>query len=158
MIDEYAVPTRQQLFIPALEPVYRKLAPYGYSFMRVLLGVVLIPGGIDKLFNGGVGRIAAGNVVKAGFEPAWFWAWLVGGLEFFGAMLIVVGLWTRPVAFMLTIQMIVITWRIRGGDGFFVTAKGGGMEVSMVLLVMCIAVLAGGGGRWSLDRKIGREF
>jgi putative oxidoreductase len=158
MIDEYSPPQRQALLIPALEPLYRALAPLSYVIARVALGLILLPAGIDKLFYGGVARIAANNVVKAGFEPAWFWAWIVGGLEFFGALLIVVGLWTRPVAFALAFEMAVITWRVRVDDGFFVTPKGGGMEVSMLLLVLCIAVLVGGGGRWSLDRRIGREF
>ncbi len=61
-------------------------------------------------------------------------------------------------AFALVIQMLVITLRIRIEDGFFRTLKGDGMEVSVLLTVMCVAVLPGGGGRWSLDRKIGREF
>jgi putative oxidoreductase len=158
MIDEFEVPSRQTLIIPGLAGLYRLLAPFSYAMARVFLGLVLLPGGVDKLFMGGVARIAANNVVKTGLYPPVAWAWLVGGMEFFGAMLIIAGLWTRPVAFALAIQMFVITFRIRIDDGFFLTPKGGGMEVSILLLMLCVAVLFGGGGRYSLDRRIGREF
>jgi putative oxidoreductase len=158
MIDEFEVPARQTLIIPGLAGLYRRLAPYSYVMARVMLGLVLLPAGIDKIFMGGVARIAANNIVKAGVYPPVAWAWVVGGLEFFGALLLIAGLWTRPVAFALAIEMLVITFRIRVDDGFFLTPKGGGMEVSLLLLVICVALLFGGGGRYSADRRIGREF
>ena len=158
MIDETHVPARQTLIIPGLEGLYRRLAPYSYAIMRVRLGLVLLPGGVDKMFYGGVGRIVANNVLKTGLQPPIFWGWLVGGLEFFGAILLIMGLWTRPVAFALTIQMLVITYSIRAADGFFLNPKGGGMEVSVLLALLCVALVIGGSGRYSLDRRIGREF
>ncbi len=158
MIDETQVPDRQTLIIPALRGLYGRLAPFSYAMMRVMMGLVLLPSGIDKMFFGGVARIVANNVLKTGLEPPLFWGWLVGGLEFFGALLLIAGLWTRPVAFALTIQMLVITYRIRIDDGFFLTPKGGGMEITILLAMICFALVLGGSGRYSLDRRIGREF
>ena len=158
MIDEIQAPSAKTLIIPGLAGLYARCSTCSYAIMRVMMGLVLLPGGIDKLFYGGVGRIAANNVVKAGLYPPELWAWVVGGLEFFGALLLIAGLWTRPVAFALAIEMAVITFRIRFDDGFFVTPRGGGMEIAVLLLLICVALLFGGGGRYSADRLIGREF
>jgi putative oxidoreductase len=158
MIDEFEVPSRQTLIIPGLAGLYRLLAPCSYAMARVTLGLALLPVGIDKLFMGGVARIAANNVLRTGLEPPLVWAWAVGCVEFFGALLLIAGLWTRPVAFAVAVEMLVITFRIRFDAGFFITPKGGGMEVSVLLLLICIALLFGGGGRYSADRAIGREF
>ena len=77
-------------------------------------------------------------------------------LEFFGSLMLAAGLLTRPVAFALAIEMAVITFRIHFAAGFFWADRG--YEVALLLLLMCIAFTAGGGGRYSLDRLIGKEF
>ena len=66
------------------------------------------------------------------------------------------GLFIRPVAFALTIQMAVITYMIQFPNGFFWSARG--YEFALLLTLVSIAFVAGGGGRYSLDRRIGREF
>ena len=73
MIDEFEVPSPQRLVFPALAPLYRRLAPWSYAAARILMGLVVLPAGIDKVFMGGVARIAVGNIVKAGFYPPFFW-------------------------------------------------------------------------------------
>jgi putative oxidoreductase len=158
MIDETEVPSRQTLIIPGLAGLYRLLAPCSYAMVRVMMGLALLPGGIEKIFMDGAARIAANNVLRTGLYPPLAWAWAVGIIEFFGALLLIAGLWTRPVAFAVAIEMLVITFRIRLDAGYFVTPKGGGMEVSVLFLLICIALLFGGGGRYSADRAIGREF
>ena len=60
---------------------------------------MFLPAGPDKIFYGGAGRIAAGNIAKLGLKPLPAWAWAVAVVEFFGASLIALGLFTRPVAF-----------------------------------------------------------
>jgi len=145
-----------RLFLPALEGLYRRLAPFSYAFVRVLLCAMLLPSGIDKVFYGGAARIAAGNVLKVGVEPPLAWAWAVGGLEFFGAILLALGLFTRPIAFALAVEMAAITFRVHYDAGFFWTAHG--YEFALLLMLVFLAYAFGGGGRWSLDRAIGREF
>ena len=127
-----------------------------YALMRVAIALFILPSGYDKVFNGGVYRIAKGNVLKAGFSPPEFWAWLVGGLEFFGVILLALGLFTRPVALMLAFEMAVITFRVHNDAGFFWTAHG--YEYALLMLAIFVAFMIGGGGRYSLDRRIGREF
>ncbi len=156
MIDETGVIDEARLIVPGLAGLYRQLAPLGYAFARVVYGLLLLPSGFDKVFQGGVHRIAAGNILKIGFEPPLVWAWAVGSLEFFGAILLVLGLFTRPVAFALAIQMAVITFMIQLPNGYFWTSRG--CEFALLLTLVCVAFIAGGGGRYSLDRIIGREF
>jgi putative oxidoreductase len=156
MIDESSAIDERRLVFPGLAGLYRRLAPLGYAFTRVAFAIVILPSGWEKVFEGGVHRIAAGNVLKAGFSPPLAWAWAVGCLEFFGVILLALGLFTRPVAFALAIQMAVITFLIQWNNGYFWTARG--YEFALLLMLVCIAFVIGGGGRYSLDRKLGREF
>ena len=63
---------------------------------------------------------------------------------------------TRPVAFAFAIEMAVIALMIQMPNGYFWTSRGA--EFAVMLFVVCLAFLFGGGGRYSLDRKLGREF
>jgi putative oxidoreductase len=127
-----------------------------YALMRVAIALFILPGGYNKLFEGGVYRIAKGNILKAGFQPPEFWAWLVSGLEFFGVILLALGLFTRPVALMLAFEMWVITFKVHNDAGFFWTAHG--YEYALLMMGIFVAFMIGGGGRYSLDRRLGREF
>jgi putative oxidoreductase len=127
-----------------------------YALMRIAIALFILPSGYNKVFEGGVYRIAKGNVLKAGFEPPEFWAWWVGGLEFFGVILLALGLFTRPVALMLAFEMAVIAFRVHYGAGFFWTAHG--YEYALLMMGIFVAFMIGGGGRYSLDRRLGREF
>jgi putative oxidoreductase len=156
MIDESANIDESRLVFPGLAGLYRRLAPLGYLVTRIAFAVAILHSGWEKLFNGGVYRIAAGNVTKAGFSNPLVWAWAVGTLEFFGAILLVFGLFTRPVAFALAIQMGVITFLIQFKNGYFWMTYG--YEFALLLMLVCLAYVIGGGGRYSLDRRIGHEF
>lgn len=156
MIDETGNIDERRLMIPALAGLYRRLAPLSYAFIRVLVGALFLPIGIDKLFFGGAARIAAGNILRLGVEPPLAWAWTVAGLEFFGALLLMLGLFTRPVAFALAVELATITAGILTPRGWLWTING--VEVGLLLLLVLIGLVLGGSGRYSLDRLIGREF
>jgi putative oxidoreductase len=132
------------------------LVPIGYAFARVYYALLILPSGYEKVFHDGAARIAAGNVLKTGLQPPLFWAWAVAYLEFYGMILLALGLLTRPVAFAFAIEMAVIALMIQMPNGYFWTSRGA--EFAIMLLVVCVAFLFGGGGRYSLDRKLGREF
>jgi putative oxidoreductase len=134
----------------------QQLVPVGYALARIWFALLILPSGYEKIFEGGAARIAAGNVLKAGFHPPLFWAWTVASLEFFGMMLLAVGLFTRPIAFAFAVQLGVITFMLQMPNGYFWTSRG--MEFALALFLVCIAFVYGGGGRYSLDRRIGREF
>ncbi len=156
MIDETSAIEESRLIFPGLAGLYRRLAPLSYVLVRIVVCLMILPSGIDKLFYGGAYRIAANNVLKVGVEPPLVWAWAVGGLEFFGVILLALGLFTRPVAFALMIEMAAITFRVHFDPGFFWTDHG--YEFPLLLGLICLAFVIAGGGRYSLDRRIGREF
>ena len=132
------------------------LVPFGYAFARIWFALLIVPSGYEKVFNDGAARIAAGNVLKTGFYPPLFWAWVVALLEFFGMLLLAAGLVTRPIAFMFSIQLAVIVLTIQWANGYFWTSRG--IEFPLALFLVCCAFVIGGGGRYSVDRKLGKEF
>jgi putative oxidoreductase len=156
MLDETETLDRRRLLLPGLAGVYSATAPLAYAFIRVVTALDLFPGGIDKLLYGGAARIAVGNVTALGFPYAYAWSWAVAIIEFFGSMLLLVGLFTRPIAFAFVVMLSVIASGIMIHRGLFWTT--GGLEVALLLDLVCFGFVLGGGGRYSLDRLIGREF
>ncbi len=134
----------------------QRLPALGYALARVWFALLILPSGYEKVFADGASRIAAGNVLKTGFYPPMFWAWVVALLEFVGMILLALGLGTRVIAFMMAIELGVIVVKIQMPNGYFWTSRG--TEFALVLFLVCLAFVFGGGGRYSLDRKLGREF
>jgi len=128
----------------------------GYALARAWFALLIVPSGYEKVFTDGASRIASGNVLKTGFYPPLFWAWVVALLELVGMILLAVGLGTRVLAFMMAIELGVIVVAIQMPNGYFWTSRG--TEFALILFIVCLAFVFGGGGRYSLDRKIGREF
>jgi len=128
----------------------------GYTLARIWMAFLILPSGWEKVFDNGVARIAAGNVLKTGFYPPMFWAWFVAILELVGMAMLAVGLLTRPIAFMFFVEMAVITVAIQMPNGYFWTSRG--CEFALLLTLVSFAFVMAGGGKYSLDRRIGREF
>jgi putative oxidoreductase len=128
----------------------------GYALARVWMALLILPSGWEKVFDNGAARIAAGNVLKTGFYPPMFWSWVVAYLELVGMAMLAVGLLTRPIAFMFFIEMAVITVTIQMPNGYFWTSRG--CEFALLLTIVSFAFVMAGGGRYSLDRRLGREF
>jgi putative oxidoreductase len=139
-----------------LESLNDRMVPMAYKFARVYYALLILPSGYEKVFQDGAARIAAGNVLKTGLQPPLFWAWAVAYLEFYGMILLALGLLTRPVAFAFAIELALIVFTIQLPNGYFWTSRGA--EFAIMLFVVCLAFLFGGGGRYSIDRQLGREF
>ena len=132
------------------------LVPIGYALARVWFALLILPSGYEKVFADGAARIAAGNVVKTGLYPPLFWAWWVALLELFGMILLALGFGTRIVALMMTVELAFIVLTIQLPNGWFWTSRGA--EFATILFFVSLAFVVAGGGRYSLDRKLGREF
>lgn len=155
MSDTTAAP---RLYIPGLAGLYAGLQPYGYPVMRFAAGAILLPHGWGKLF----GPAAAGTALHLlgpwGFPAPLAWAYFLGALEFFGGGMLALGLFTRPIAAMLAVEFVIITFGVSFWHGFAFSATGGGYEYPLVLLALYVGIFMRGSDRCSIDRMIGREF
>jgi putative oxidoreductase len=144
----------KRLVFPALAKIYKPFAPYSYAFMRFCTGAILVPHGYLKLFGGGVWR--TGGITSLGLWPPLAWSFLVSGVEFFGAIMLAIGLFTRFAAAAVAVEMLVITFFIQWRNGYLWTNKG--YEFSLLWALLAIAIFFRGGGCASVDHWLGREL
>jgi putative oxidoreductase len=145
-------------YIPALGNIYSAVDEYAEPILRIALGAILIPHGMQKLFGAFGGMGFAGNAAlfdRIGFTPGVFWGTLVGCTELIGGILLVLGLFTRFAAAAVVIFMIMGV-KFTSAKGFFWTQ--GGSEYALLIGFCALFFLIRGGGAWSLDRAIGREL
>lgn len=125
--------------------------------LRVVLGVIMIPHGMQKLFgafNGPGLEGTAASFANLGLTPAGFWAWVAALVEFGGGLLLLAGFLTRLVGFLVAVQMATAVVKVHA-PRFFVSE--GGMEFVLALAAMGVCVLLLGAGPLSVDRSIGLE-
>jgi putative oxidoreductase len=148
-----------KLYVPALGRIYAAAEEYATPLLRIALGGILIPHGMQKLFGafGGMGLTAnAALFDRLGYHPGMFWGTLVGLTEFIGGILLVLGLFTRGAALAVVIFMINGVYFTSKAGGFFWTK--GGSEFAILILFAALFFLIRGAGAWSLDEKLGREI
>ena len=128
----------------------RSLEPYVRSILRIVVGFLFSLHGMQKLlgFFGGMG----GGGAKAAFGSL---VWVAGSLEMVGGLLILVGLFTAPVAFILSGQMAVAYFMVHFPQGFLPLRNGGELAVlyCFVYLYLCIA----GPGPLSVDALVRKK-
>ena len=145
---------RRRLVVPGVGGLYEALAPYSFTLIRVALGLILIPHGFGKLFlNDAVP--ASRNFVNFGWAYPLAWAYAIGALEFFGGILLALGLFTRAVALAFTVEMGVIVFAVLWPNWGW---SNRGMEYALFMGIVALAIFFHGGGRLSLDRRLGKEF
>jgi putative oxidoreductase len=144
--------------LPFLVPLYAALAEPAYALTRFVAGAFLVPHGMWKLFGitGGTKEGMIDFFSRIGLEPARLLVNLVGSVEFFGGILIALGLLTRPAAAAATVTMATAAIYVHLPLGFYV--EPGGVEFSGLWAVVLLMIAVRGGGRISLDTLIGREF
>jgi putative oxidoreductase len=82
--------------------------------------------------------------------PGYF-VYISGVLEVFGGGLLIVGLFTRVAALLLTVEMIVMLWKVNGGGSYLAIRE---YEFSLVLAVSCFALATVGAGLISVDELL----
>lgn len=118
-------------------------SPYLLGLLRIIAGLLFMLHGTQKLFG-----------FPAGAEPRppvelMSQMGLAGVLETFGGLLIVLGLLTRPVAFLLAGEMAVAYFTAHASRSFFPLLNGG--EVPVLYCFLFLYLAAAGPGAWSLD-------
>jgi putative oxidoreductase len=94
--------------------------PYVRSLVRIVTAFLFLQAGMMKLFAFPIGIPPSGGTAEA-----WSQFWFGGILEAFGGALLLLGLFTRPVAFLLSGEMAVAYFQFHAPNGFWPVANGG---------------------------------
>lgn len=131
-----------------------------WTLVRVATGLTLVPHGAQKLFGwfGGYGLSGTGQFFEEalGLAPGILFAGAAGLTEFAGGLLLALGLLTRLSAAAVVALMAYAAFAVHLGNGFFWT--DGGFEYPLLWGVVALAIVIRGGGRLSIDHKIGWKF
>jgi putative oxidoreductase len=148
--------TEPRLFFPRLEPFYQSVSGLAYPFIRFVTGAMLVPHGWRKLVDSTTQKSVVELFHKLGLEPAGLLFWFTGSLELFGGLTLAIGLFTRPVALAIAIEMLIISFDVYWPNGFFAGARG--YEHTLLWGLVALAIAARGGGKLSADQLIGKEL
>ncbi len=121
-------------------------SPISHFFLnalRIVVALMFMPHGARKLFA------AFGAEAPVDFMTR---LWFAGVLEFFGGALLLCGLWTRPVAFLLAGEMAVAFFIGHFPRGWIPIMNRG--ELTVLFCWTFLFFAANGGGRFSLDGLI----
>jgi len=147
---------KKRLVFPSLAGLYETFSPASYSFMRFATGAVLIPHGIQKIMLGSAGNLAVVIDKQMGVSFPLMWAYFAIFAESVGAICLAIGLFTRLAALIIWIEMGVIIVFFQWQFGYFWTVRG--YEYALLWWLLCLAIFFRGGGRYAVDRLIGKEF
>ena len=147
---------KTRLIFPGLAGLYETFSPASYSFMRFATGAVLVPHGVQKIMLGSAATLAPVIQKQMGVPYPLIWAYLAIFGESVCAICLAVGLFTRLAALIIWIEMGVIIVFFQWQFGYFWTAKG--YEYALLWWLLCLAIFFRGGGRYALDRLVGKEF
>jgi putative oxidoreductase len=130
-----------------LDSFLLKWTPRLLSVMRIIIAFLFMQHGAQKLF----GFLAP---QPGATPPLLSTAGVAGVLEFFGGLFILLGLFTRPVAFILSGLMAVAYFMVHAPQGFWPLQNRGELAAAYCFVFLYMAVA--GGGSWSLDRLLRR--
>jgi putative oxidoreductase len=117
----------------------------GLFLLRVVAGGMLMQHGGQKLF----GFPSSGGQPFTGAPELLSQMWIAGVLETFGGLLLVLGLFTRVVSFLLAGELAVAYFTAHAPRGFFPILNRG--ELAALYCFVFLFFAAAGGGRYSLD-------
>ena len=118
----------------------REYAGETYALMRIVTGLLFIWHGTSKLFGF--------PVPPPGEAPA-FVLYVAGPLELVGGILVMIGLYTRPTAFVMSGLMAAAYWMAHGLQALFPIQNHG--ELAVLYCFVFLFISAQGAGMWSID-------
>jgi putative oxidoreductase len=146
--------------IPQFSSLFAALAPLSYALLRVAVGLALVPHGLRNTFgffpNTGIRALNLGALAQqldtGGYRPGKFWAPAISITQLLGGPLLALGLFTRPVAAVIFVFLLVANverWRV--GRYFWNQL---GLEYTLMWTIAAFYVLVHGGGLYSLDHVL----
>ncbi len=122
-----------------------RLAPHLLSILRIVAALIFIEHGTQKLFGF---PAAPAN----GYPEVFSLFWWQGVIEVAGGSLLLLGLFTRVVAFILSGNMAVAYWMVHAPKDFYPALNGG--DAAILYCFVFLYMAAAGGGAWSVDRLL----
>jgi putative oxidoreductase len=121
----------------------------GMTILRIVIGIVFIVHGAQKLFVYGIAG-ATGAFAQMHIPLPMIAAPVVTIVEFVGGIALVIGFFTRIAAILIAIDMAGAILFVHGRNGFFMPT---GYEFAFALMGACIALAIGGAGEYSVDNR-----
>lgn len=134
-------------------------AGFGALALRIPVGIIFIAHGAQKLFGafGGYGLEGTGQWMESiGLAPGFLMALLAGSTEFFGGLLLLLGVLTRPAAIALAGTMVVAILSVHFENGLFMSNNG--YEFALALLAASISLAFSGSGKVAIDNLISKKL
>ena len=116
-----------------------------HALLRIVTGLLFLEHGTMKLLN------FPPSEMKMPPGPMFYAA---GGLELIGGALVMIGLFTRPVAFLLAGQMAIAYWLVHAPQGPFPAINMG--EPAILFCFVFLWLSAAGSGPWAMDSRSSR--
>jgi len=123
---------------------WRSWAPYFLSILRIMAALLFIEPGSAKLF-----AFPAAVMPGGGTAAILSLAGIAGILEVFGGLCLLLGFFTRPVAFLLSGEMAVAYFIGHAPHGFWPIVNHG--ELAILFCFLWLFLSAAGPGPWSID-------
>jgi len=124
-------------------------SPRALAVLRIVAGVLFLAHGVVKLFGFPEGA-QPGQVELASLFG-------VGAIiELVTGVLMVLGLFTRPAAFIASGQMAVAYWMFHAPSSPYPVVNGG--DAAILFCFVFLYIFTAGPGAWSLDSRVGRRF
>ena len=140
MTSQTGEPQLQEATTPMFKTNHDGLKECTHSALRIVAGFLFTLHGAQKLF----GALGGDKVESLASQMG-----VAGTLEFFGGLLILVGLFTRPVAFLVSGLMAAAYFTVHAPQGFWPIVNRG--ELAALYAFVWIFFFAHGGGRYSID-------
>lgn len=119
-----------------------RYSPNALAALRIVTALIFMAHGTQKLFG-------FPAPPEGGLPPAFSLFWIGAVMEFVGGLLILVGLLTRPVAFLLAGEMAVAYWMFHAPQNFYPALNGG--DAAILYCFVFLLLVFTGPGAWSID-------
>ena len=116
-----------------------------YAILRIIMGFLFLWHGSQKLFD----------FPPSGMEMPTFIVWIAGPIEFFGGILIMIGLFTSWTAFIASGEMAFAYWSAHGTVAILPISNHG--ELALLYCFLLLFISAKGSGMFSIDNYLSKE-
>ena len=141
--DEFESP-RVESFI---DSAFNRYAGEALSLLRIITALLFFLPGTSKLLGF--------PPFEMGPPPIYSLIWVAGLFELIGGFLLMIGLLSRPVAFLLAGEMAVAYWMVHAPQSTFPSNNGG--EAAILFCFIFLLITAAGPGPWSVDAAMKRR-